>query len=94
VKTPPQAPGANSFAERWVSSARRECTDRLLIIGRRHLSAVLGAYVEHYNRHRPHQALEQRPPQPRRLDLPVPTSSVMRRRQVLGGLINEYDGAA
>ena len=52
IKTPPQAPRANSYAERWVGTARRECTDRLLITGRRHLAVALGEYVEHYNRHR------------------------------------------
>jgi transposase InsO family protein len=93
VKTPPQAPRANAFAERWVGSARRECTDRLLITGRRHLSAVLDQYVDHYNRHRPHQSLEQRPPYPRRL--PTPGSGArVHRSQVLGGLINEYEPAA
>jgi putative transposase len=94
VKTPAQAPRANAFAERWVGTARRECTDRLLITGCRHLSAVLDAYVDHYNRHRPHQSLRQRPPCPRRQVTTSRTGSTVRRRQVLGGLINEYDQAA
>ena len=94
VKTPPKAPRANAFAERWVGSARRECTDRLLIIGRRHLAAVLDAYVDHYNGHRPHQSLQQRPPQRRGPAAPARTGSTVHRRQILGGLINEYDHAA
>ena len=93
VKTPPQAPRANCYAERWIRTARAECTDRMLIYGERHLWSVLGEYVGHYNRHRPHQSRQQRPPdqagQPGApLNLPV------QRREVLGGLINEYYQAA
>ena len=49
----------------WVGSARRECTDQLLITGRRHLTAVLDGYLECHYRHRPHQSLDQQPPRPR-----------------------------
>ena len=93
VKTPPQAPRANAYAERWVGTARRECTDRLLIAGRRHLMLVLDEYVGHYNRHRPHQSLNQRPRHPRRA-APASSGWKVRRRPVPGGLINEYDRAA
>ena len=93
IKTPPRAPRANSYAERWVGTARRECTDRLLNTSRRHLAVVLDAYVDHYDRHRPHQSLAQQPPLPRPVG-PAATGSAVRRRQILGGLINEYERAA
>ena len=98
IRTPVQAPKANAHVERWVGSVRRECLDRLLIVGRRQLEHVLRGYVGHYNRGRPHRALDLRPPDatagplvradPKRQVPPV------RRRDFLGGLIHEYDIAA
>jgi hypothetical protein len=93
VKTPPRTPRANCYAERWIRTARAECTDQMLIYDERHLRSVLSEYAGHYNRHRPHQSRQQRPPdqetQPADpLNLPV------RRRKVLGGVISEYYQAA
>jgi putative transposase len=62
IKTPIQAPGANAIAERWIASVRRECLDRMLITGERHLRLVLSEYIDHYDKHRPHRTLQQSPP--------------------------------
>ncbi len=62
IRTPVAAPKAKAHAERWVGSVRRECLDRLLILGRRHLELVIKTYNRHYNEHRPHRSLGQRPP--------------------------------
>ena len=62
IRTPVRAPRANAIAERFIGSLRRECLDHLLITGPRHLAAVLGEYIEHYDTHRPHRSLHQQPP--------------------------------
>jgi transposase InsO family protein len=93
VKIPPRCPRANCYAERFVLTVRTEVTDRMLIFGERHLRSVLAEYSRHYNRQRPHRALQLRPPRP---DAPVPkpVRGSVRRRTVLSGLINDYEGAA
>lgn len=93
LRTPPQAPRANAYAERWVGTVRRECTDRILITGERHLTSVLTEYTEHYNSHRPHRSLGQRPPNPPPHVVDLAAARVQR-RPILGGLINEYTQAA
>jgi transposase InsO family protein len=95
IRTPVRAPNANAHVERWVGSVRRECLDRLLILGRGQLEHVLGVYVRYYNRARPHRALDLQPPDPpaavaARGDPPTPLTSV-HRRDLLGGLIHEYE---
>jgi putative transposase len=93
VKIPPRCPRANCYAERFVLTARTELTDRILIFGERHLRTVLAQYGTHYNGQRPHRALRLHPPRP---DHPVPDLAQrrIRRRPILGALINEYERTA
>ena len=90
VKIPPRCPRANCFAERFVLTVRTEVTDRMLIFGERHLRRVLAEYSAHYNKRRPHQALQLRPPRPEH-SAAERGGRRIRRRSVLGGLINEYE---
>jgi putative transposase len=96
VKTPPRTPRANCYAGRWIRAARAECTDRMLIYDERHLRSVLREYAGHYNRHRPHQSRQQRPPDhdDQNDQASVPPNLPVPRRTVLGGVINEYYRAA
>jgi hypothetical protein len=92
IRTPVQAPNANAYAERWVRTVRADCLDRILILGRRHLEHVLRVYRRHYNEHRPHRALRLLPPNGRD-PTPLTASERLRRRDLLGGLIHEYEAA-
>jgi putative transposase len=94
MRTPVRAPNANAHAERWVGTLRRECLDRILILNRRHLDHVLRRYVAHYNRHRPHRSLSLQPPEKRSAAPVGAVAPIIDRRELLGGLINEYQAAA
>jgi len=95
IRTPFRAPRANAFAEGWVRTVRAECLDWTLVRGRRHLERVLRTYTSHYNRGRPHRGLD--------LDTPDGGHPVLagaalpvrlQRRDLLAGLIHEYEAAA
>jgi hypothetical protein len=96
LASPPKAPRANAICERMIGTLRRELFDRLLIVNERHLRRVLTAYLRHYNTARPHRSLGQLAPA--QADTPPPEINLaehrIRRKQVLGGLIHEYQIAA
>jgi hypothetical protein len=99
IRTPVQAPNANAHIEHWVGRVRRECLDRLLILNHRQLEKVLRVYVRHYNEQRPHRALALQAPDhtpttfTMRADM-AGSAIAIRRRDLLGGLIHEYEAAA
>jgi putative transposase len=97
ITTAPQAPRMNAIAERFVRTARAECTDRMLIAGERHARIIMAEYIKHYNTGRSHQGhgLDLRAPAdaPGVIPFPAPPHRI-RRRQLLSGLINEYQPAA
>jgi hypothetical protein len=84
---------ANCYAERFVGTVRSELTDRLLVLSQRHLGVVLAEYVPHYNGQRPHRSCELRPPRPTYV-VPNLGSQRIKRRRLLGGMVNEYERAA
>jgi putative transposase len=89
VLTAPQAPRMNAITERWAGSVRREILDRMLIINAAHLRKVLSEYESHFNRHRPHRALNQASPL-RALPDPIDADVKIIRHDRLGGLLHEY----
>ena len=98
LRTAGQAPRMNAICERLAGILRRELLDRVLILGERHLRAVLAEYQAHYNMARPHQGIAQHVPEgehdSRHSAETRRDSRRIRRKAVLNGLINEYTRAA
>ena len=95
VRTPSRAPQANGIAERFVRTVRTECLDWMLSVNERHFERVLAVFVNHYNGHRPHRALDLSPPtRPAVAAGVLPAAFEVHRRDHLGGVVREYVLAA
>jgi len=98
LRTAIRAPRMNATCERLIGTLRHELLDRTLIVGERHLRAVLMEYQAHYNTARLHQGIAQRVPDsqhhPQRVTAADLGARQIRRKPVLSGLINEYTRAA
>lgn len=90
VLTPFRRPRANAHCGRVIKTFRHEALDWMVILDERHLQSVLCEYITHYNRQRPHLALDLCPPEP----VAQLGSGRVLRRYRLHGLISEYHRAA
>jgi putative transposase len=102
VKTPFRAPNANAHSERYVLSCKKECLNHLLIFGLNRLQYVVDCYTRFFNKHRPHQGIDNRIPteyyiadkrQVSKISTKITTSNVAR-KDFLGGLLKSYGKAA
>jgi transposase InsO family protein len=84
--TAPASPWQNGFAERLIGSIRRECLDRVVVLGEERLRRILKNYAAYYNGIRTHRSLNKDAPFSR----PVQRSGVISSHAILGGLHRHY----
>jgi Integrase core domain len=60
--------------ERLIGTVRRECLDRVLILGEAHLRQILSSYAAYYNEVRTHLALGKDAPAGQVVQRPAPLS--------------------
>lgn len=94
IKTPIRAPNANAFAGRLIRTIRAEATDRALVLGPLHLDRLLRSFAAHYNAHQPHRGIDLQSPDTIGTVPEIARIADVRRRRVVGGLINEYRARA
>src|SRR5262245_13419351 len=82
----PGSPWQNGIAERLIGTLRRECLDRMLIVGEAHLRRVLCAYAAYYNQSRTHLSLQKDAP----LHRLVQRSGSIVAIPILAGLHHQY----
>jgi transposase InsO family protein len=96
LKTPARVPQANAFCERLIGTARRECLDHFIPLNERHLRQILGEWVPHYNRGRPHASLGPGIPEPTAMTVSrpaghqLPLGHRVAAKPILAGLHHEY----
>ena len=65
VLTAPRSPWQNPYCERVIGTLRRDCLDRVSVVGEQHLRRILRNYLEYYHGSRTHLALDKDAPEPR-----------------------------
>jgi transposase InsO family protein len=87
LRLPARSPNLNAYAERFVLSIKRECLNKVVLLGEQHLRNSVREYVLHYHRERPHQGLGNEYIAPVEKE---PQQTPVLRRERLGGVLNHY----
>lgn len=92
MKMPKQSPNLNAYAESFVRTIKRECLDKMVLFGEKHVRLVVDEYVELHNAEWPHKAMDyRRPIEP---EVPPPEAGEVVCNERLGGLLRSYCRAA
>jgi transposase InsO family protein len=83
VKLPARSPNLNAYAERWGRTIRQECLCRIIPLGEAHLRRTAREFVEHYERERNHQGVDNH----LRIAAPMNNQGPVQRRERLGGTL-------
>ena len=91
-----RSPNLNPHAEAWVGSFRRECLDKFVVLGEKHLDHICRQYEVYHNSVRPRSALDN---EPVGVIAPAPPEFTEEKDGVvceawLGGLLRHYRRAA
>jgi transposase InsO family protein len=81
-----RSPWQNGHVERLIGSARRECTDHMIVFNEEHLRRILSKYASYYNGVRTHLALGKDAPCMR----PVERFGDIIAQPIIGGLHHRY----
>ncbi|MDC0935072.1 transposase [Pirellulales bacterium] len=66
----PRSPWQNPYCERIIGSVRRECLDRVIVLGEAHLQRILTDHFEYYHHSRPHLSLDRNSRAPHEVETP------------------------
>jgi putative transposase len=87
ITTAFNCPDMNPYIESFIGTIKRECLNYFVFLGLSHMNRVIKMFLDHYHTARPHQGKNNEC-----LDINVsrPKHGEIKRRAVVGGLINEY----
>ena len=88
IRLPPRSPNLNAYVERFFSSLKSECLERMIFFGENSLRNAVREVLSHYHQERNHQGLENKVINPAE-DI-GPIAGEIKCRDRLGGMLRYY----